>query len=220
MKTAVMPAEQRVVLEKVSWSTYVALLADVDNRRGRMAYDQGVLEIMAPSIRHENAKGLLGRLLEAATEELDVEILSAGSLTMNREDLQRGIEPDECYYVAHEADVRGKDEIDLEVDPPPDIAIEVDITRSSMNKLGIYSALGVPEFWHYDGEHLTIHLRDAAGRYRTAGRSRALPALPVAELVRFLNRRHAEGETKLVREFRARLRERPRPRGRTGRTVG
>ena len=208
MKSAVIPAEQRIVLENVSWSTYVAMLADEDSRRGRMAFDQGVLEIMSPSIRHENAKKLLGRLLQAATEELGVEILSAGSLTMKREDLDRGIEPDECYYIAHAAAVLGKDEIDLAIDPPPDVAIEIDITHSSLNKLAIYAALGVPEVWRYDGESLTIRVRGGDGQYRIVERSAALPVLTVTDLVRYLNRRHAEGETKLVREFRRWLRDR------------
>ena len=208
MKSAVAPAEQRVVLENVSWSTFVALLGDIDDRHGRMAFDQGVLEIMSPSILHENAKSLLGRLLEVATEELGIDILSAGSLTMKREDLQRAIEPDECYYVANAAAVRGLEEVDLAVHPPPDLAIEVDISRSSMIKLGIYAALGVREFWRYDGEALTVRVLEAGGSYLIVDRSAVLPDLPLADLVELLNRRAETSETQLVRDFRQRVRER------------
>ena len=201
------PAESRVVLDHVSWSTWMALLDDVGTRRGRMAYDRGMLEIMSPSVRHENAKTLLGRLFEAATEELDVEILSAGSLTMKREDLARGIEPDECYYVARPDAVRGKPEIELPDDPPPDLAFEVDITRSSIDKLGIYAALGVREVWRYDGRSLSIRVLGDDGGYQAAEQSQLLPRLPVAKLAEFLALRHTTGETTIVRSFRSWLRE-------------
>ena len=122
MSTVISPAEQRVILDQVSWSTYLKLCDETGNRRGRMAYDQGTLEIMSPSKLHENAKTLLGRIVEAYTEELAIDVDSAGSTTFRREDAQRGFEPDECYYLEHAEAVRGKDEIDLTIDPPPDLA--------------------------------------------------------------------------------------------------
>ena len=106
MSVASAPAEQRVVLDNVAWSTWVSLLDEERSRRGRMVYDRGVLEIMSPSIHHENLKTLLARLFEAATEELDVDVVAAGALTTKREDLKRGIEPDECYYIAHASSIR------------------------------------------------------------------------------------------------------------------
>ena len=171
MKSIASRAEQRVVLDPVSWSTYVALLADVANRRGRMAYDQGLLEIMSPSIQHENAKGFLARLLEASSEELEIELVSAGSLTMQRAGLQRGIEPDECYYVAHAPAVRGKEEIDLEMDPPPDIArvCEPDGSYRTSQGSAVLPRLPVGELGGF------LNRRQAEGETRHPGPHRSFP---------------------------------------------
>lgn len=194
-------AEQRVVLEPISWQTYVAILNDAENRRGRITYDRGVLEIMAPSKLHEQVKGLIGRMVEVFTEELNIDMASAGSTTFKREDLDRGFEPDECYYIQHAPDVLGKDEIDLLLDPPPDLLIEVDISRSSLGKFGIYSALGVPEVWHYDGERLRFYVL-AADAYVEVQESAVLPPLSASQLSQFLSRRLESSETTLIREFR------------------
>ncbi len=138
-------AEQRVVLDNISWSTYLAILHDAKGRRGRITFDNGVLEIMSPSKLHEKIKTLIARMLETFTEERRVACDSAGSATFLRADLQRAFEPDEGYHFANAAVVRGKDEIDLSVDPPPDLVIEVDISRSSLPKLGLHRALGSPK---------------------------------------------------------------------------
>ncbi len=199
-------AEQRVVLDNISWPTYLALLEDADGRRGRIAYDQGVLEVMAPSWLHETVKKLIGRLIEVFTEERNIEIVSGSSTTFKREDLQRGFEADECYYIAHAGAVRGKDSIDLTVDPPPDLVIEVDISRSSLNKFGIYLALEVSEIWRYDGQSLRAYVLQG-NEYTDVERSAQLPQLPMAVLVGFLNQRGSVGETELIRSFRAWVRE-------------
>ncbi len=120
-----------------------------------MAYDQGVLEIMSPSMRHETIKRLIGRMVEMFTLELDIEIRSVSSTTFNREDLEKGIEADECYYIRNAESIRGIEEIDLAIHPPPDLAIEIDISRSSQIKTGIYAALQVSEVWQYDGDRFT-----------------------------------------------------------------
>jgi Uma2 family endonuclease len=198
-------AEQRVVLDSISWSTYLAILGDAGARRGRIAYDQGVLEIMSPSKVHEKVKRLLGRMVEVFTEAEGIEVESAGSTTFKREDLARGFEPDECYYLQHAAAVRAKDEIDLTVDPPPDLVIEVDISRSSVNKFPIYEAIGVPEVWRYEGDRLSIHIMHG-GHYVEAERSAVLPALPIDVVARCLNQRATRDESQLIREFRASLR--------------
>jgi len=141
MSTVLPGSEQRVVLFGISWSTYEAILADVDNPGGRLTYDNGTLEIMSPSLDHERAKSLIGRLIESLTLELELDIVSGGSTTFKRAGLHRGIEPDECYYIQNAAAVFSKEEIDLTVDPPPDLAIEVDISRSSIDKLGSAAAM-------------------------------------------------------------------------------
>jgi Uma2 family endonuclease len=200
------PAEQRVILDNISWSTYLAILQDADSCRGRITYDRGVLEIMSPSKLHENVKRLIGRMIEVFTETLNIDIESASSTTFKREDLERGFEADECYYIQHAAEIRAKDDIDMTVDPPPDLIIEVDISRSSLNKFGIYRALAVPEVWRYDGESLRLYaLHDHD--YIEVRQSRALPQLPIDKLADLLSQRSSFGETQLIRQFRTWLRE-------------
>lgn len=204
-------AETRTVLENVSWSTYEALLKDLGPHQGRLAYEEGVLEIMSPSSRHEKLKGLLGRLIEAFAAELKIDMSPLGSMTLKRELLRRGVEPDECYYIQNEPLVREKDEIDIAFDPPPDLAIEVEITKSALDRLGIYAALRVPEVWRYDGKSLRIHRLEPDGTYSEARASRVLPRLPVEELERRLARHKEKSAVALAGEFRAWLRRELHP---------
>ncbi|GGA39058.1 Uma2 family endonuclease [Okeania sp. KiyG1] len=150
--------ENRTVLTGVRWETYQALLLDLaENPSKKLTYDQGALEIMTPLPEHEINKGFLGRLVQTTTEVLGLEISSIGSTTLSREDLQKGIEPDECYYITNEALVRGQIKFDFNIDPPPDLAIEIDITSSSLDRLTIYAALGIREIWRFDGKNLFIY---------------------------------------------------------------
>jgi Uma2 family endonuclease len=203
MTTTLLPQKiHQVLLENISWQTYQALLKDIEEQPGiRMTYDHGTLEIMAPLRPHESAKKLIGRFIEALTEELGIEICSLGSLTCKREDLARGLEPDQCYYIQHESAIRELDDIDLTRDPPPDLAVEIDITYSSVNRLAIYEALGVPEVWRYDGKKLTIYYLENQ-KYEMRNDSPAFPKILVTELVRFLELRKTMGETSLIRSFR------------------
>lgn len=153
------------------------------------------------------SKGLIGRLIEVYTEELAIDIASSGSTTLGREDLDRGIESDESYYIAGASMVRGKDEIELPIDPPPDLAIEVDITSSSVNKLEICRSLAIKEVWRYHNQQLEIHVLQADGQYRIAQSSQVLPRFPIVELTRLLQQREAQSETQLARSFRAWVRE-------------
>lgn len=201
--TAILTApHSQVVLRGVSWATYEALIHDLESEPGkRLTYDQGILEIMVPLAPHEGYKKLMGRLVEVATEEAGVEIRSLGSTTWRRENLHKGLEADECYYIQNEQAVRGKSNIDLMTDPPPDLAIEVDNTSSSMNRLDIYAALGVPEVWRYDGETLTIY-RLVEGNYNPQEISDVLPLLKRSDILRFLQVSQTMGETSWIREFR------------------
>ena len=193
-------AENRVVLGNVSWSTYVTLVQDAKNPRGRLAYDQGVLEIMSPSAIHETLKTLIGRMVEAYTLERGIEICSVGSTTFQRDDLAKGVEADECYYLQNASAVRGVKEIDLAIHPPPDLAVEIDISRSSTIKLGIYAALKVPEVWRYDGERIHVMLwRD--GSYVEALKSEVLPWFPLDAAKDLLQQHASIGETELMRQF-------------------
>jgi Uma2 family endonuclease len=203
MTTTLLPQKiYQVLLENISWHTYQALLKDIEEQPGiRMTYDHGILEIMAPLDPHEAYKKLLGRLVEAATEELNIEIRSLGSRTCSREDMARGLEPDQCYYIQHELAVRGKKQLDLNQDPPPDLVIEIDITNSSMNRMRLYEALQVPEVWQYDGRELTVYCLEDK-KYEIRDRSKALPQLTPNQLVRFLKLAETMGETSLIRSFR------------------
>jgi len=200
-QTALKP-EIRTLLTGVRWETYRALLLDLaENPSQQLTYDRGSLEIMTPLPEHEINKGFLGRLVQTTTEVLGLEIASLGSTILSREDLQKGIEPDECYYITNESFARGKTQFDFTVDPVPDLAIEVDITSSSLNRLGIYGALGVGEIWRFNGEGLSIYcLSD--GTYEERERSQVLPILSKSVILDFLKRQGEMGENALLREFR------------------
>jgi Uma2 family endonuclease len=194
-----------LVLNGVSWSTYKLLMADVgDGRAWRIAYDQGVLEIRMPLQKHEQPKVLLASFVEALADELAIEIMHLGSLLLEREDLSRAIEPDTCFYVQNEALVRDK-EINLSVDPPPDLAVESDHTHSSMNKHDIYAALGVPELWRYHKQKLQVYLL-IERQYQLSDHSLTFPCLPIAEVSDFIERSKEIGQRAAVRLFRDRIR--------------
>ena len=200
--TTLTQAANRFLLKNISWQTYEALLKDLESQRGiRLTYDRGLLEIMTPLAPHERNSRLIGRLVEALTEELNIEICSLGSLTCKREDLARGLEPDECYYIQNEPVIRSLEQIDLNQDPPPDLAIEIDITSSSINRLALYASLGVPEVWRYDGSRLIIYQLEG-GEYRVCDRSSTFPLITSSEIIRFLELRKSNGETALIRLFR------------------
>ncbi len=151
-------AEQRVTLRSVSWETYERLLADLASQSStRLTYDQGTLEIMSPLFEHEKLNRRIALLIEIIAEEMSLEIEDSGSTTFSPEDLARGFEPDSSFYIQNEATVRGKENIDLSTDPPPDLIVEIDITSGSLNKLPIYAQLGVAEVWRHDGQKLTIY---------------------------------------------------------------
>jgi Uma2 family endonuclease len=167
------------------------------------------MEVMTLSPKHENRKKFLARLVEALTEELKIDIASYGSMTCRREDLKRGLEPDELYWIEFEALVRGREEIDLATDPPPDLALEIDISRSTMDRMAIYAALRVPEVWRWDGETLRVFLLSARGTYRQSNHSKAFPFLSLEEFAQFLSRTDLS-ETQLLRSFRAWVRKHKR----------
>ncbi len=200
-------AEERFLLNGVSWAAYEALVADLEHGSTRLTYDQGRLELMSPSRPHEWFGRLIGRMIETVTEELEIPIASTKSWTLKRVLKQRGLEADESYYVANEPKVRGRDDLTLECDPPPDLAIEVEISRPWVDKAPIYADLGVPEVWHYDGERLRVELLQQDGTYLESPTSAAFPFLPIGKLEEFLERRAETDETTWIRRFRGWVRE-------------
>ena len=203
MSVASLQSENRVLLSGISWATYESLLADTQNHGTRFTYDRGYLEMMSPSREHERLKTLMGRMIETMTEELAIPVSSAGSTTLKAQWKERGLEADESYYVANEPRVRGRDEIDLRMDPPPDLAIEVDISQSSLDQLSIYADLGVPEVWLFDGTTLKVHELQPDGVYAQRPRSPSFPFLPLEQIEAFLARRDESDETTWIRSFRA-----------------
>ncbi|PZO45218.1 MAG: hypothetical protein DCF17_02605 [Shackletoniella antarctica] len=206
MTATLIQSPDRIVLQNISWQTYRSLVTDFEQEPAiRLTYDLGTLEIRMPpdpyADPHETFKKLLGRLIEAATERLGLEIRSLGSRTCDREDLAKGLEPDQCYYVQHEAEVRGVVQIDLAHYPPTDLAVEIDITSSFLNRLAIYSALGIPELWRFDGASLAIYTLQN-GSYVVSPASLALPPLTASNIERFLQLHPTTGENSLIRKFR------------------
>ena len=190
------------MLSSIRWETYQAIACDLETQpKIRLTYDNGLLEIRRQSDLHENYKKLLGRIVEALTETLGIEIRSLGSMTCDRQDLARGLEPDQCYYIQNEGKVWGKDHIDLQIDPPPDLAIEIDITSSSINRFAIYAKLGVPEIWRYDGQVISIyHL--VSDRYVLSDHSLTFPLLKTSGLQNFLELKSTLKENALIRQVR------------------
>jgi len=151
------PAEQRVVFHDLSWSAYEQILRALgESRSSRLTYDEGTLEITMPLEEHESAVRLIELFIWILVEELDLQIKTMGSTTLNRPDLQKGAEPDNCYYIQNQSQVAGR-KVDLNQDPPPDLIVEVDITHTDINKLNLYATMGVPEFWRYNGQILRIY---------------------------------------------------------------
>ena len=207
MPTAALPIPaQNFVMRNIPWTTYVAIGDLLLDQNIRMNYDRGVLEFMMTSPQHEHQKTLLGRLVETLTEELNVDIASFGSMTFRQEDAERGMEPDECYWIEHEEQVRGRTTIDFDADPPPDLVVEIEVSRSIVPRLPILAALRVPEVWCWDGERVRVLLLTADGSHTESPTSRVFPFLPMTELPRFLADQ-GQSETKVVRAFRAWVRE-------------
>lgn len=200
MSTISTIAEHRVLLDGVSWQTYSALVDESEHASGRMTYDQGTLEIMSPLMPHESGKRLLGRMIEMFTLLRGIDIRSSASTTFRRTDLKRGFEADESYYIQFAAQMRSNRDIDLSIDPPPDLVVEVEMTRSAIDKLRLFASMGIPEVWRYDGKTLWIGSLQK-DKYIDAEFSHVLPDFPVELASGFLAQRFEISETELIRQF-------------------
>jgi Uma2 family endonuclease len=194
---------ERLILDNVPWEYYTRYLHIMSDRHLRLTYDRGVLEIMRLSHEHENTSCFLGRFVITLTEELSFPVKEGRSTTFRRRKKKKGIEADNSYWIAHEAAVRSKKVINLRIDPPPDLAIEVDVSRSSMNRMGIYASLKVPEVWRHDEHGLAFLVLNAKGKYDPAATSPTFP-LPItpADLMVFVNMLGQKDENAIIREFR------------------
>jgi Uma2 family endonuclease len=202
-----LPDGALLVIPQSSWEEYERLLEDLVGRPGvRVTYDRGRLEIMSPSPEHEEYKELILRIVHVASEELGVPLETRGSTTWKREPAQQGTDPDTCFYIANAPRIVGKRHIDLEADPAPDVAVEIDLTNESLGKFPIYAALGVPELWRYDGKTARFY-ELANGRYREIAESRFLGRLTTAMLADALARSRTDGQTAAITAFRRTFRQ-------------
>jgi Uma2 family endonuclease len=207
MVTTAKFAETRDVLQNISWQTFKAMLADMGcERNKRLAYDNGIIEIMTPLMPHENSNRLIEGFVLVLCEEFGLEVKSAGSLTMTRDDLERGAEPDSSYYIQNELLVRNKENIDLSTDPPPDLVLEVEYSRSKIDKLALYASMEVPEFWRYNGNVLRIYALNS-GQYSQSNNSQTFVPVPVTEIPRFIQESKKIGQIAATRAFRTWVRQ-------------
>lgn len=206
VKKIIVPPGQKVILYDLSWDEFEAILVDLgESRSSRIAYDQGRLEIMTPLPEHEVNKVYVSNFVEILLEELDIEFCPLGSTTFKNQIMFKGIEPDSCFYIQNEAVVRGKNRLDLTIDPPPDLALEIDITNRSHPE--IYQSLGVPELWRYEKNKLQILLL-IEGKYVESLTSRNFPNLPLTEVIpQYLTQCRSEGRNKGMRAFRSWVKE-------------
>jgi len=199
------PSTDRIILRNVSWETYERLLEDLgSNSTPRLAFDQGVLEIMSPHLEHESANRTLAAIIEMVLDELGSDFENAGSTTFKRESVKRGFEPDSCFYIRNVEQIRNKKKIDLDIDPPPDLLIEVDLTHNSLDKFPLYAALHVPEVWRYT--HVLEIWVLKHGRYARHHRSHAIPVVEDAFVSGLMQSKQSLKRPAWLREARKRIR--------------
>ena len=201
VKRIIVPPGQTVVLDDVSWEEFEAILEDLGESRGsRITYDRGKLEIMTPLPEQEVNKVYISNFVEILLEELDIEFCPLGSTTFKNQLMLKGIEPDSCFYIQNEAAVRGKNRLDLTVDPPPDLALEIDITNRGHPE--IYQSLSVPELWRYERGKLQILIL-VNSEYVESESSSNFPDFPLVKMIpQYLTHCRTEGRNKGIKAFR------------------
>jgi len=192
-----------IILNNISWQQFQKLLLELgENKGAKLAYDRGRLEIMTPLPEHEYYKEILSLTIQDIAEQLDLDYESYGSTTWKREKELAGLEPDNCFYFQNEDRVRGKLTLDLDQDPPPDLALEIDLTHKSLNRFPIYARLGVPEIWCYDSGELKIYQLQGSD-YQEVDKSDIFPNLPIQELPHVIERDRLQGRRAIRRAVRA-----------------
>ncbi len=199
------PLGQRLLVRNVSWSELESILSEMgDERAARIAYSAEVLEIRMPLPKHERTKAILGDAIKILLEELAIDCECFGSTTFKRQEMNYGIEPDDCFYIKNHRLMIGKDRVDLSIDPPPDLAIEVDVT--SKTQMDAYLKLGVPELWIYGDGELKIYTWQL-GEYHLSTVSHTLGTLPVLSLIQnLLDSSVSTGRSPALRDFRQAVR--------------
>lgn len=196
------PENGTLIINDVPWEDYEELLTQMENKPGyRVTYDEGRLMIMSPRSDHEYPKEVVYRLATALAEETDTLLETFGSTTYRRKRKAKGAEPDTSFYVQHAELMVGHIDLDLEVDPPPDVVVEIDTTNESSVKFPIYAALGVNEIWLYDGTQTRFY-QLIENKYVETETSIAFPLLTSKVLTEFVEKSKTEGQTKTLKAFR------------------
>jgi Uma2 family endonuclease len=186
MGTVAIPSTQHLILWGIRWVTYQQLAADLGEQPVRLAYDQGTLEIMTPSFEHERLNRLLADIVQAIAFGKDIAIEQAGSTDFSREDVERGFQPDSCFYLGDSVRaIQGKKRLDVSIDPPPDLVVEVDVTNRSLNKLPLYATIGVPEIWRFNLERLIVYCLNGT-TYQEERTSTVFAGVSVDDLLIFI----------------------------------
>lgn len=202
MVTTAIPGETRVLLENITWQTFKTMLAEMGSERAnKISYRQGNIEVMTPLKLHESSNRLIEVFIGVLCEELGLEVNRVGSLTLTRDDLEYGAEPDSSYYIQNELLVREKENIDLAFDPPPDLVLEVEYSRPKIDKFKLYAAMGIPEFWRYNGTTLRVYIL-ANGQYSETQTSPTFAVIPIKEIPRFIEESKKIGQIAVTRAFR------------------
>ncbi len=179
-------AEERFVLHNVSWETYEQILKNYEDRSvPRFTYDQGELEIMSPSLPHEEASEILILLVNIICEERQLDVRGLGHVTHKRADLLKGVEPDGCFFIQNVEAIVGASDLDLTLLPPADLVIGVDISSPSVAKLPIYAAIGVPEIWHFENDDVRF-LQLCEDQYVSITESVCLPRVLAQDVTRLI----------------------------------
>ena len=199
--------EQRIAIHGVSYEFYKQFCKEIGEQPVRLSFNQGCLEIMITKSPHEYFKTLLAKIVEATIFELNIPVRSGGAMTFQRDDLKKGFEPDECWWIAHEAVVRNTTDFNFEKDPPPDLAIEIEMSHSLAKRIKIYAAMKVPEVWRFNGIQLRFCILDQEGQYHDAERSLAFPYLSPDHIQPFLSLPNETDETSRIRGYVRWLRE-------------
>lgn len=197
-----------VVLRNLTWWEYQNFLEERGDTRPRFTYDHGSLELMPTSREHEVYLWLLGMFVVVLAEETGMPLSVGGQMTISREDLDRGIQPDGCFWIANAGRVQGKLDLDFTQDPPPDLVIEVEVSATILDRLNVLAALRVPEVWRSDGASVHVGLLGPEGEYIWGEKSAAFPSLQASEIARFLARATQQSDhLGIVRSFRVWVRE-------------
>jgi Uma2 family endonuclease len=196
----------RILLDAIDWQNFETILDELGDRRNtRIAYCEGTLEIMAPLPEHEIDKVLLGDLVKILLDELNLNWISLGSTTFKQELMRAGIEPDDCFYIQNADRMVGKTRLDLDRDPAPDLAIEIDVT--SRTQISAYLALRVPEVWCYSRGQLLIYLYEN-GDYIQSQDSAIFAGYSVRQVLPgYLARSQTQLMSDVRRDFRAWIRK-------------